>query len=732
MRTLRFVACCLVAALPRAAAAQSPTPAPAAAPQPSVAADAGRVDFGLRGTTFSGDGARYERYRDLGDGLFLERVRWTGERQGWFLDLSGDHVGRDDQRVTGSVVRPGRLKASLTWDRIPMLLSRTTRTLFDASSPAGTLVIDDALQAQVQADRTVLGNLFSSSSREFETESRRQLVEGSVEYLATAELTVRGTIRRTTRDGAIPYGGSFGHSSLVELPAPVEHALTDVDAGAEFERGRLLVRAGATGSWFHNDVTALAFDNPFRAVDIAGTPSRGRLSLPPSNSQVGVNAMASVRLPYRSRATGYVAIGSLEDNGDPLMAHTINTAIPTVPLPRDTVEGKARTHAVHLTFTSRPVRAADVTVRYRTFEYDNRTPAFETAQRVGYDNNVSTLAAPVHTEPFGIGRQTLDADLRVSLPVSGMTAGIGYSRLGEDRTHRIFESIDENQVRLTFDVIGRQLFTVRSKYEHGRKRGRGDAEEIAAELLAVNEQPGMRHFDIASRNRNRVTLIGTVTPTALVAVSGSVAVGKDDYVESLFGLRDNTHRVYGAGLDAMPSDAVTLGLSYAFERYAALSRSRQADNATHFIDPSRNWATDANDRVHSLIASAQVSGIADRIDVRVGYDFSRARATYNYITGPVPDRTLPEEVIVETTLPTPTALPPTLSELHRGTTDVTFALTERIGIGLSYWYERYRVADFTLDADANPDLARGQVLLMGYLYRPYTANTVWGRLIYRW
>ena len=57
---------------------------------------------------------------------------------------------------------------------------------------------------------------------------------------------------------------------------------------------------------------------------------------------------------------------------------------------------------------------------------------------------------------------------------------------------------------------------------------------------------------------------------------------------------------------------------------------------------------------------------------------------------------------------------------------------ERAGrLGLSFWYERYRVEDFTLDIDANPDLSRGSVLLMGYLYRPYTANVFWVRSLYR-
>ena len=61
-----------------------------------------------------------------------------------------------------------------------------------------------------------------------------------------------------------------------------------------------------------------------------------------------------------------------------------------------------------------------------------------------------------------------------------------------------------------------------------------------------------------------------------------------------------------------------------------------------------------------------------------------------------------------------------------------YALTPRVSVGLSYWYERYRVEDFTLDSQAQPDMAKAQVMLLGYLYEPYTANTFWGRLVFRW
>jgi hypothetical protein len=499
-----------------------------------------------------------------------------------------------------------------------------------------------------------------------------------------------------------------------------------VDAGTEYVQGAVLLRGGYTASLFDNEQTTLAFDNPFRLSDSTSASSRGRLSLAPDSSQFGVNGLVSVRLPRRSRAMVYGSTGWLRDAGDPIMPQTINAATSVQPIERATVDGEARTTAWTLAFTSRPTRMADVNVRYRRYDYDNRTPAFAMTERVAYDNAPSALSSPVHTEPFGVVRTTFDADVRVT-PRRALTAGIGFSRLGDERTHRIFESTAENVVRVTVDSVGGPWFTLRSRYEHSEKRGEG----LDTGLLAdVGEQTGMRHFDLASRDRDRVTVIGTVTATGTLAFTGSVAVGKDDYIESVFGLRDNTHRVYSAGLDFVPSPRAAVHGSYSYERYTALSRSRQANPGPQFDDPSRNWATDAADRAHSILVSAETPRIADRLDVHLAYDFSRARALYNYITGPVANRTLPEELVVTATLPEPTQLPPTLSQLHRGAVGLTYWATPKVGLGLSYWYENYRVEDFTLDEDANRELARGQVLLIGYFYRPYTAQTVWARLFY--
>ena len=49
-----------------------------------------------------------------------------------------------------------------------------------------------------------------------------------------------------------------------------------------------------------------------------------------------------------------------------------------------------------------------------------------------------------------------------------------------------------------------------------------------------------------------------------------------------------------------------------------------------------------------------------------------------------------------------------------------------------YWYDSYRVNDFALGAETLTSLAQPSFLMIGYLSRPYTANTIMGRLTVFW
>src|SRR5678816_839290 len=118
------------------------------------------IDVGGRASSISGDSARYERYRDLGDGLFLEAIRWDGQKNDWLLSLKGDHTLYKDQRYVARAERPGRLKSWFVWDQVPMLMSRTTQTLFreDFTTEPNLFTIDPAIRTQVQATAAATPN----------------------------------------------------------------------------------------------------------------------------------------------------------------------------------------------------------------------------------------------------------------------------------------------------------------------------------------------------------------------------------------------------------------------------------------------------------------------------------------------------------------------------------------------------------------------------------------------
>jgi MtrB/PioB family decaheme-associated outer membrane protein len=754
------------------------------------------IDVGARGSSINGDSARYERYRDLGDGLFLEAIRWDGTRNDWLFSLKGDHTLYKDQRYVGRAERPGRLKAWFLWDQVPMLMSNTTQTLFreDFADEPNSFTIDPAIRAQVQASASaspntaIVPSLFANNARTFETFGRRHFAQTGAEYIATPELSIKGVYQYTNRQGVTPYGGSYGHSSLVEFPAPIAHVTNDFDTNAEWARDKLLLRAGYTGSWFTNHNTTATFENPFRTYEslpsgctpapgvsaqCSGSPATGRLSLPPSNSFFTLNGLASYQLAPRTRVSFYLSGGTLKDAGDPIMSNTVNPLNQGVltALDRTTVDGEARTLSTNLNFVSRPNRYVDVSARFRTYEYDNKTPPFALTQRVSYDNapgvaSMSTLGGvnvpyttnAIHTEPFGVARQMLDLDFRLT-PRAMMVAGVGYSRLGEERSHRLIEDTTDHVFRLTFDTVGNRWFTLRTKYEHATRSGEA-TDEAQEAIFGIGEQPGIRHFDIASRNRNRITILGSTMLRPDTSLYASVAFGKDDYTESEFGLRDNRHRIFTVGSDLMPRENVALGVSYSYEYYNALSRSRQANPpgsqspalpsityaqylaqveapTTNYqiADATRNWSSDGTDRAHSIIVFGEVLNIRSRMDLHFTYDMNRAEAAYNYITGPVTDRTLPDEAppttLTNCNVPENCKLPLVTNDFDRFTTDLTYWLSQRVGIGGSYWHERFRVTDWALDAEATSQEVLSQAMILGYNYRPYTANTFFGRLLLR-
>ena len=89
----------------------------------------------------------------------------------------------------------------------------------------------------------------------------------------------------------------------------------------------------------------------------------------------------------------------------------------------------------------------------------------------------------------------------------------------------------------------------------------------------------------------------------------------------------------------------------------------------------------------------------------------------------------PPTTLTNCNVPENCNLPLVTNDFDRFTTDLTYWMSRRIGIGGSYWYERYRVTDWALDAEATSREVLSQAMILGYNYRPYTADTFFVRLL---
>jgi hypothetical protein len=127
--------------------------------------------------------------------------------------------------------------------------------------------------------------------------------------------------------------------------------------------------------------------------------------------------------------------------------------------------------------------------------------------------------------------------------------------------------------------------------------------------------------------------------------------------------------------------------------------------------------------VHTANASVDFIKLIPKTDIKVAYDYSRAESTYTY--GLVPN----------TVLPAPLQLTPVINERQWGTIDGRYFVTRHLALGLMYWFDKYRVDDFALspvNSLAQPATGTPGLMMLGYFYRPYTANTVMGRITYLW
>lgn len=747
-------------------------------PQQDTAPSNGSLEVGGRFTSTTGDEARYERYRDLRDGASVNLL-YSKKTPNWTFDLKATNIGYRDGNYVASF-NSRRVKASLLFDQTPLNYGYYTRTPFNCT--AGDCALDATLRARVEA-RTATGvpanvgqlaggSIYKTIANEFDLQSRRDTIAGEARISATDNLDFTVGFNTYKRSGNMPWGAGFAFNNANEMPLVIDNRETDVSLGVEWASHQGMFRVAYEHSKFDQAIPTFRFDNPQRATDFCrfglagqapGTcydpsgysngngPASGLLAMPPSNTVNTFSSQGMVKLPGRTTANASISMGANRQD-EALIEWTTNPQIAnpavyaTFPelaaLPRDTAAMRVNYTTATANVSSRAIKNLTLTGRYRFNSRSDFTRPFEAVEYVRFD------AVPEETggtaEPFSINRNTVDVNAAfTAIPRSTLRVGYGFDMW--EHGVRTTQGWKDNTARVSFDMVGNQYLTLRALYEHTKR----DTINLSAEALAhAAMQPAARFFDEAARTRDRGTFIVELTPVSTVGLNFSLATGKDDYeagdASQEFGLLNNKNTSITAGINYAPNDKVNLGADYGRETFDALQQSRNANPAPDpsWTDPNRNWTMANDEKVNTFSLYLNLVKPLAKTDIRVGYDYSDSDQGFLH-GGPriaalsVPTATAPSGTFV--------ALPNVTNKWHHATVDLRYSVSKKVGLGLTYWYEKVEVEDFaTLNTAGPATLPRPELgaqttdaridwlgsINTGYGNRPYKGQTAFVRVFY--
>jgi len=756
MRTIHFVtaAALLVASLE--ARAQTPPTKPEPAAVPAL----GELDLGYRGGSVSGDEARFERYRDLREGVtsFFQLRRSVDKYR---FEATAANAGYRDQKYAGEYT-DGRLTVTGLFDSIPM------NYLYDApliwtnqgggrfSLPAGlrqavqgpTNVVNDGTAVGVPcapglgpttcnastaalaiANRSIYNSIISPG----DIAVKREIAGLKFAYIPTPALGMAVDFSSTGRTGSMPWNASFAFNNTNQLPVPIDQRNNELKANTEWVNAKGMIRLDYWGSYFTNDIQTLTWDNPIRATDYntglavpfdasaysnGNGAAFGQAALWPSNTLNSFGLTGMLKTIPKTTVNGNVQLTYMRQN-ESLLPWSVNSSI-TSPatlalypglrsLPRTSAEAAVNGLNALVNVSSRPTRYLTLQARYRYNQHDNNTPSFDGTTYVTFDSAVRTFTDDPLThhvegfsEYFHITRKNFDANATFRLADYGALR-VGHANELYDREGRGFSEVSDNQLRLAYDAQLFERLSVRASLDTARRRGDGYIlSGIDYETGPAGTQPGLRYFDEADRDRTRGAVILTATPIDTVSVFAQFATTRDTFLgdASIPAGREQF------GLLSQDVDAIVGGIDFAPSDMVHLGASigrdefsalQKSRNANPPPDPS--WIDPA--RNWTLDNNEVVKTYLAYLDL-IGMANAKAdlRVSYEFNDSQNAFTYGGPRIPVLQAAGTFVPLPNVVNEWNRFTADLKYYFTPKVGVGVGYWFDKFDVTDFgTIDSN---------------------------------
>ena len=727
---------------------------PATAPDVAPNIFGNFVNLNLQMVGQDSNSSKFEEYRDLPEGLAGPALRVFGSGEGVMWLAGGNNLGEDDRRFY-VWANTRVLEVDFLLDEIPHNLGTDAKSVEKIVSNEAQGITDYAqasLQAQLEArwanpaTRNQINYAYLNSILQpllntpevFDLGFTRTRAGVRLGILPNSSITTTLTVFQENRDGNRSSGTSFGFGNVVETAEPIEYRTQDVRLAMEAPllNNKLLLRGSIGVNTFENAVDAYSFDNPFRVTDSTDAsayqapgsgsvngPSMGRIALPPDNNQINASVGGFFKLPMNSRITADLMLSRLSQT-ESLLPFTTNTAIiaafPELGRPpSEDFDGEIDTTSLNLAFNSRPIKNLNLTARLRMYDMDNNSNRIETPGFVAFDATFQQGGRI--TVPYGYTNNRAEIFATYDFRLFSLEGGYRHNVM--ERTFRETEETTESIFHVAADLRPFSWLVWRNSFEFG-DRDYDEYDQIRGESASFHEEeqvniPGLKRFDQAKRDSQRVVSMATLTPfNGNLSLSGNYTRYFDDYAEDAeFGLQTWLAQSVTLEADWSPGSRYNLFAYYTRDEWEGFQKGRQS-GASFSTNPADNWSARNSDDANTIGIGANFTFIPDKLN----FHFSARRQNvdgngdFDSPPGGTPDVAVDIANIDDTKFSTIAG-------------ELVYQLRTAWEVGLGAWFEDYEIDD-ALNAGTIQYLPASLFLAPNDL--GYQGGSVYVRTTYRW
>ena len=615
---------------------------------------------------------KFADYRGLiDDGAYLAASGDSFYRndKGYYFDFYGRNLGLDSRALDMRGGKQGFYELRANYSEIPRYLGHGTRTPY-LGVGTDTLVLPESPQL--------------APAR---LESKRKTISAGLTMKISSSWKFNADVEQQTRDGTRSFSGGLFAISGALFPAPIDYTTRLLNAGVEYSGKRSHLRLEFLGSDFNNGYNSVTWDNPF-ATGWGDEVSRSALA--PDNEYYQVNLAGAFNFSRRFRISGKAAFGSAEQNAA-FLPYSINPKYEDVALPRSSLDGKVETSMFNLSgrLYIRLADRLDLTAKYKADKRDNKTPV---------DIYTPILlevftSSPRSNRPYSYDRDQGKLELRYR-PRRNIRLNAGLKRDTLERTYQDVLKTEEDSYWGELQVTSWAWLSTRLKFEYMQRDAKPFEEQGNYDRA---ENPLMRKFNMAERDRNRVTVEFDLTPTDRFDIALSIYTTDDEYDASVIGLTEGEETSYNLDLNYILNEHTNL---YAFAGRDEIESTMSAADGADSIP----WNAFTKDKIVTWGV-----GISGQIKEKITYGI-------DYVSSDSDGDILTDSGAGEAPFPVLT------TSLRQARVYFKYKVNDRWGLGLDAYNEKYDSDDWYVDGIGPLDI--DGILNMGEISPDYDVNVV--------